>query len=83
MGHEAFLKVGPSVDPEDQHDTVFGFSFADLFRAFDSDASDAEIPHFHWGFHQDGEDAGDIFENFIFAESDFSFPFWDEDEDHQ
>ncbi|XP_030276601.1 dnaJ homolog subfamily B member 9-like [Sparus aurata] len=83
VGHEAFLKDGASVNPEDQHDTVFGFSFADFFRDFDNDASDAEIPHFHWGFHQDGEDAGGIFENFVFEESDFGFPFWDEDEDHQ
>ncbi|XP_073325059.1 dnaJ homolog subfamily B member 9-like [Pagrus major] len=82
VGHEAFLKDGASDDPEDQYDTGFDFSFADLFHNFDDGPSDEEKLHFHWSFHQDGEDADGLHGNYVFDESDFSFPYSDEDEDH-
>nr|XP_046239958.1 dnaJ homolog subfamily B member 9-like [Scatophagus argus] len=79
MGHEAFLKNDASVDPEDEHDRDFAFTFADLFHAFD-DGPFVKESFFHWSFHQDGEDEGTPYEHYSFEGPGFSFYFGGGDE---
>ncbi|XP_044078110.1 dnaJ homolog subfamily B member 9-like [Siniperca chuatsi] len=82
VGHEAFLKDGAPFDPEDEHETSFPFSFADLFHDLD-DSLFVEEPYFHWSFHQDGEDEDSPYEHYSFEEPGFSFYFGDGDDNEE
>ncbi|XP_059186130.1 dnaJ homolog subfamily B member 9 [Centropristis striata] len=79
-GHETFLKNEASVDPEDEHETDFHFSFEDMFHDFDGSPF-VEEPFSHWSFHQDGEDEDGPYERF--EDPGFSFYFGDVDENEE
>ncbi|XP_026162744.1 dnaJ homolog subfamily B member 9-like [Mastacembelus armatus] len=81
-GHAAFLKNEASVDPEDDDETSFHFSFSDFFHDFD-ESPFVEEPLFHWSFHQEGEDEDGSYEHYSFERPDFSFNFWDGDENEE
>ncbi|XP_045885043.1 dnaJ homolog subfamily B member 9-like isoform X1 [Micropterus dolomieu] len=81
-GHEAFLKDEASVDPEDEHETSFHFSFKDLFHDLD-DSLFAEEPYFHWSFHQDGEDEDSPHGHYSFEDPVFSLYFGDGEENEE
>ncbi|XP_035517608.1 dnaJ homolog subfamily B member 9-like, partial [Morone saxatilis] len=82
VGHDAFLNNDASVDPEDEQEGNFHFSFADVFHSFD-DSPFAEEPYFQWSFHQDEEDEDGLYEHYTFGEPSFSFYFGDGDEDEE
>lgn len=79
LGHDGFLRNLASVEPEDEEETSFHFSFSDFFHEFD-DVVFTEESHFHWSFHQDGEDEDGLYDHYSFVEPDFNFYFRDEDE---
>nr|XP_020448951.1 dnaJ homolog subfamily B member 9-like isoform X2 [Monopterus albus] len=76
-GHEAFLQNMASVDPNDEDETNFHFSFSDFFHDFD------DSPHFQWSVHQDGEDEDGPYEHYSFEVPGFSFYFEDGDENEE
>ncbi|XP_041836001.1 dnaJ homolog subfamily B member 9-like [Melanotaenia boesemani] len=76
MGHEAFLQKEASVDPDDEDETSFPFSFSDFFRDFDDDPF-VEEPHFHWSVLQEEE----YFTSFEGPNFSFSFEYEDENEE--
>ncbi|XP_041639449.1 dnaJ homolog subfamily B member 9-like [Cheilinus undulatus] len=77
VGHAVFLnRDKTSLNPEDQPETGFHFSFADFFHHFDeSILMEEEV--FHWSFKEEG---GGAYEHYSFQEPGFSFLFHDSDE---
>lgn len=77
VGHAAFKQdKETSYNPEDGHESSFHFSFADFFHDFD-ESPFVEEQMFHWSFHQDVKDEGDLYEQYTFEEHGFSF-YYDE-----
>lgn len=83
VGHEAFLNDEVSNDDdENEEDTGFHFSFSDFFHDFD-DSPFGEEPHFHWTFHQEGEDEHSLYEHYTFEGPGSSFYFVDGDDSEE
>ncbi|KAM7422410.1 hypothetical protein PAMA_010453 [Pampus argenteus] len=82
LGHEAFLNDESSVNPEDEHEQSFHFSFSDLFQDF-NDAFFEEETHFHWSFPQDWEDEDGLYEHYSFEGPAQYFYFGDENENEK
>ncbi|KAK2914949.1 dnaJ homolog subfamily B member 9-like [Channa argus] len=78
VGHDTFLKTEASVDPEEEDETSFHFSFSDFFHDFDD--SPFMESHFQWSFYQDEEDDDGLYEHYSFDGSSFSFLYGNEDE---
>ncbi|XP_029990752.1 dnaJ homolog subfamily B member 9-like [Sphaeramia orbicularis] len=80
LGHEAFLKNGSPIDPEEEPDTSFHFDFADIFHDFEGSPF-VEESHFMWSFPQDEEDDSGAYEHYSFHGPGFTFYHSDGDED--
>lgn len=82
VDHDTFLKNEASVDPEDEDETSFHFSFSDFFHDFE-DSLFMEESHFHWSFNQDGEDEDGLYEHYSFEGPGFNLYFGNEDENEE
>ncbi|XP_028262560.1 dnaJ homolog subfamily B member 9-like [Parambassis ranga] len=74
VGHEAFLKTEASVEPDDDHETTFSFSFPDEFE----DSPFMEDPYFQWSFHEEEQ-----YERYSFEGQSFSLYYGDADENEE
>lgn len=74
VGHEAFLKTEASVEPDDDRETTFSFSFPDEFE----DSPFIEDLYFQWSFHEEEQ-----YEHYNFEGQSFSFYDGDEHENEE
>ncbi|XP_029008170.1 dnaJ homolog subfamily B member 9 [Betta splendens] len=81
VGHDGFLKNAASVDPEDEEETSFHFSFSDVFHDFEDVVLTGES-HTHWSFHHEDREDGS-YEQHSFEGPDFNFFFMDEDQNEE